>query len=212
MGSASDRVSQWVRSVTPLTTSIASVSLEPTTSRPEPEPKNRYEDISQAYQSRRYHSERILVASGERFYSGWTQSAKHIGQHMIPTDLLRQLEDKREVNRCRPELSQSLSTTNYINRFHTLLWIEEFANRECLKRFFMTGVQLVPNGRFLTMTVPGLADNRPSLILGDSILVTNPDQYSPHKKPFEGFIHEVCISGQQLFGSTAVTTREPIAV
>ena len=51
-------------------------------------------------------------------------------------------------------------------------------------------VCLQPVGEFLSLTVPGLAEGRPSLLIGDKVLLSSPSD--PDGPVYEGFIHEVC--------------------
>ena len=48
--------------------------------------------------------------------------------------------------------------------------------------------------KFLRLEVPGLAENRPSVLKGDKIyaqVFSNPDQENPDGHEYEGFVHEV---------------------
>jgi len=46
-------------------------------------------------------------------------------------------------------------------------------------------------GEYLGLTVPGLAEGRPSILLGDSIYLSDPTD--PDGPCFEGYVHEVNI-------------------
>lgn len=73
--------------------------------------------------------------------------------------------------------------------------MEETSNANCLKKFDMSGVRLTKEGRFLTFSVPGLADGRPSLIMGDRVVLFEVGKIVEEKRVgFEGFIHEVIIN------------------
>ena len=47
-------------------------------------------------------------------------------------------------------------------------------------------------GEYLALDVPGLAEGRPSVMIGDKIIlsVPNADKYAPK---YEGIVHEVCM-------------------
>jgi putative helicase MOV10L1 len=50
-------------------------------------------------------------------------------------------------------------------------------------------VCLRPVGEFLGLKVPGLAEGRPSLIIGDRVILSEPGEYEGPR--YEGCIHEV---------------------
>ena len=44
-------------------------------------------------------------------------------------------------------------------------------------------------GEYLGLEVPGLAEGRPSVLLGDKVMVTDPGD--PDGPCYEGYVHEV---------------------
>ena len=66
-------------------------------------------------------------------------------------------------------------------------------NRECF----------IKKGEYLSLSVPGLAENRPSIMIGDTVLASPPHHQFQHTSYFhskntddntvqyEGFVHEV---------------------
>lgn len=48
-------------------------------------------------------------------------------------------------------------------------------------------------GEFLALKVPGLAEGRPSLLIGDSVILSNTGN-SGFAPSYQGFIHEVSVS------------------
>ena len=56
-----------------------------------------------------------------------------------------------------------------------------------MRSYEMSGVVFTPAGGYLALEVPGLAEKRPSLMLGDSVVATRPG----HGEAYEGNIHEV---------------------
>lgn len=45
-------------------------------------------------------------------------------------------------------------------------------------------------GEFLAIGVPGLSEGRPSVLVGDRVLATSPNEYAS-EPTHEGFVHEV---------------------
>ena len=104
----------------------------------------------------------------------------------IPAAMWRSGGDLLSLNPC---LRDALGAANYAARFSVLLHLEEMAEAEQVARYEMRGVALERRGGFLSLEVPGLAEMRPSLLMGDCALVqTSADGYA---RVFEGPIEEV---------------------
>lgn len=92
-------------------------------------------------------------------------------------------------------LSQRLSRENYVDKFHLLLYIEEIQYRTEILSYSMdsTILQRKQRGNLLHLEVPGLAENRPSLLIGDRVYAAKLDakgqQYDGYE--YEGFVHSV---------------------
>ena len=86
-------------------------------------------------------------------------------------------------------LRQKMSAENYCQRFQLLLYAEEKQMEVDIRRYDMSNVKmdLRPNKLFY-LEVLGLAENRPSVLKGDSLIVNfNNDR----TKTYEGVVHEV---------------------
>ena len=104
----------------------------------------------------------------------------------IPAALWRSSDDMLSQIPC---LRDALDVANYAVRFSALLHLEEMAEAEQVAKYEMRGVALDRRGGYLSLEVPGLAEMRPSLLMGDSALVqTSADGYA---RAFEGPIEEV---------------------
>ena len=44
-------------------------------------------------------------------------------------------------------------------------------------------------GEFLSLQVPGLAEGRPSVLIGDAVILSSP--VDPEESQYEGIVHEV---------------------
>ncbi|KDQ06712.1 hypothetical protein BOTBODRAFT_39425 [Botryobasidium botryosum FD-172 SS1] len=111
--------------------------------------------------------------------------------YFIP-DALSEILDERcspsmKVTSIHAEfLPEPLSAATHVNHWHTLLHVEEHQMREDVERFNMKNVPLNKRGRYYFLRVPGLAEKRPSVLVGDPIVVI-----SPQGKPYGGFVHVI---------------------
>ncbi|XP_063627778.1 RNA helicase Mov10l1-like isoform X2 [Cydia splendana] len=87
-------------------------------------------------------------------------------------------EEKALVDKVKATLEAGPDELNYIQFFHNLLWYEETVIGANLKNYNMSGVALRRSlsGKSYSLLVPGLAEKRPSLMLGDLVYVR------PHNK------------------------------
>ncbi|RVE49029.1 hypothetical protein evm_006275 [Chilo suppressalis] len=87
-------------------------------------------------------------------------------------------------------LDDGATKENYVRFFHNLLWYEETIVRINLKKYNMSEVPLkvVMPGYVYSLLVPGLAEKRPSLLVGDLLFIkpSNTDE-----EMFEGVISEI---------------------
>ena len=60
----------------------------------------------------------------------------------------------------------------YADFFSTLLWIEELGMEADIRSYDMERARMQPEGAFLALHVPGLAEGRPSVMRGDAVLAT----------------------------------------
>ncbi|KAI8771706.1 helicase Mov10l1, partial [Biomphalaria glabrata] len=110
-------------------------------------------------------------------------------QYSVPEKVYSAVVEGEELTSTFPCLSQELSFQNYVSRMSTLLYFEEIQMHLDIQEFNMTRVVLHPAGEYLALTVPGLAEGRPSLLVGDKIILTPPSD--PDGPRYEGFIHEM---------------------
>ncbi|KAK7102225.1 putative helicase mov-10-B.1 isoform X2 [Littorina saxatilis] len=90
--------------------------------------------------------------------------------------------------------TDQLTVNNYQKRFEALLYLEEHQTTVDMEMYFMEKVRLQKHGRgnLLSLEVPGLAENRPSVLKGDHLYVrkyVGPGEYS--RKEYQGIVHEV---------------------
>ncbi|XP_070558599.1 RNA helicase Mov10l1-like [Ptychodera flava] len=113
-----------------------------------------------------------------------------LSQYFIPMELRECVSDGQDLSRIRPELSQDLCLQNYSSHFSTLLHLEEMQMEIDIRDFDLEKVSMKPLNEYLVLQVPGLAEGRPSVLVGDKVILSVPDGVigSPQ---YEGFVHEV---------------------
>ncbi|KAG8994428.1 hypothetical protein FRB90_000435 [Tulasnella sp. 427] len=79
-------------------------------------------------------------------------------------------------------LSSELTATTYSEFWKTLLWAEEHQAHKDMENYDQSDVQF-------GVEVPGLSERRPSVVIGDSVLVRPTDSTSD--KWFRGFVHGI---------------------
>ncbi|KAI8622786.1 P-loop containing nucleoside triphosphate hydrolase protein [Chytriomyces sp. MP71] len=78
-----------------------------------------------------------------------------------------------------------LTEDNFSERFHALLWCEELQMQIDIRSYDQLSEGLTLSGNYFQLKVPGLAENRPSVLYGDKIVVTVNNQ------KFIGYVHKV---------------------
>ncbi|KAL4247242.1 DNA2/NAM7 helicase family protein [Abortiporus biennis] len=86
-------------------------------------------------------------------------------------------------------LPRHLDSSNHGRHYKYLLWAEEYRSEQDLQMYDIENVQLRMFNHYYYLEVPGLAEKRPSVLVGDSILVQPVG--SPSGRWFEGHVHVV---------------------
>jgi putative helicase MOV10L1 len=124
---------------------------------------------------------------------------KRLGEYALPAKMSTDAvySDFDDLMNTYPLLDEELSKHNYPEKWHCLLHIEEASLLYRMRQYEMHGIVLRDAGqRFLSLDVPGLAEKRPSLMLGDTAIVRPQvrllGNYNgvPNQK-YEGVIEEV---------------------
>ncbi|XP_041083835.1 putative helicase MOV-10 [Polyodon spathula] len=118
-------------------------------------------------------------------------------------DLVKQgLEDsdrlypelKQEQSRVQLLLESQLHFENYKERFQLLLHLEEIQMEVDIKKYDMHDAVMHPDPqqkRFLILHVPGVAENRPSVLKGDYLLVSESEDPGDPVIKYKGWVHAV---------------------
>ena len=105
--------------------------------------------------------------------------------------------DIDELKNLYPLLNEELCEYNYPEKWHTLLHIEEAFLLHRMRQYEMSNVVMREAGpQLLSLDVPGLAEKRPSLMLGDTAVVQPKarllgDYRSNGMEKYEGVIEDV---------------------
>lgn len=99
---------------------------------------------------------------------------------------------KEELEYSFPFLFQPLSDMNYVDKMHYNLHLEEIALEQAFSKYRIQRGHFERKGEYLSLAIEGIAERRPSLTIGDSIRVRDPNP-CPGKKTvtYEGCIHRV---------------------
>ncbi|XP_018053308.1 PREDICTED: probable RNA helicase armi [Atta colombica] len=90
-----------------------------------------------------------------------------------------------------PCLQKELSFETYKDRFHILLFLEEISLIIHIQRYNMKSAILRRCGDYLMLKVPGLTEKRPSLMIGDKVVISFQWDGSKENLKYEGFIHKI---------------------
>nr|XP_055057100.1 RNA helicase Mov10l1 isoform X3 [Misgurnus anguillicaudatus] len=97
-----------------------------------------------------------------------------LGNYAVPQALRDCVEAQKDVLIVQPALAEPLSLWSMLPRFSTLLWLEELQAESELKELSISGAILRKGAVYLHLEVPGLAEGRPSLFIGDKVLLKKP--------------------------------------
>ncbi|KAF8156820.1 RNA helicase [Crassisporium funariophilum] len=110
----------------------------------------------------------------------------------IPTNLQTNLSSSESTSKITARIKKlfmpaNLDSTSYSRHFKHLLWVEEFKMEQDLERYDIISATLNKHNQYHYLEVPGLAEKRPSVLVGDKIFVQ--DQGATNGRWFEGHVH-----------------------
>ncbi|CAN9511896.1 unnamed protein product [Ophioblennius macclurei] len=98
-------------------------------------------------------------------------------------------------------LNHSLKMKNYSHRFHLLLHLEEIQMEVDIRKYDLhnqTMDQDPSNRKLLTLRVPGVAENRPSVLRGDCLRVSKSEDTVQPITVYTGYVHRVELDSVKL--------------
>ncbi|KAJ7636868.1 P-loop containing nucleoside triphosphate hydrolase protein [Roridomyces roridus] len=123
----------------------------------------------------------------------WTS---RLGEFKPPPALIQaafpqhaRVNTKAILGNVRDFLPSSFTINTYGEHFQTMLYIEDEQMRQDLEMYSMTDVELKANHPRYDLQVKGLAEGRPSVVVGDFILVRLTE--TPDGPQYEGRVHQV---------------------
>uniref|UniRef100_A0A672JMP8 RNA helicase n=1 Tax=Salarias fasciatus TaxID=181472 RepID=A0A672JMP8_SALFA len=122
------------------------------------------------------------------------KTAVKLGDYRYPTYL-------KEIAKQWVEDSDRLSPTNYSHRFHLLLHLEEIQMEVDIRKYDLhnqTMNQDPSNRKLLTLSVPGVAENRPSVLRGDCLRVSKSEDTDQPITVYTGYVHRVELDSVKL--------------
>ncbi|KAJ0023976.1 hypothetical protein NQD34_003875 [Periophthalmus magnuspinnatus] len=115
---------------------------------------------------------------------------------------LRRLEDseyfsaamRQKLEAVKNLLGCPLKMKNYDHRFHLLLYLEEIQMEVDIRKYDMRNEPMIldkSNKKLLVLKVPGVAENRPSVLRGDCLRVSKSEDTASPITLFNGYVHRV---------------------
>ncbi|XP_050414418.2 putative helicase MOV-10 [Patella vulgata] len=125
-------------------------------------------------------------------------SLRHIINRGLTNTKGLKTSEKIETTALRTMLEGDFSISTYQKRMDVLMHCEEIQMEVDIRQYDMEAATLSPcveNSRLLVLKVPGLAENRPSVLRGDWLFVRVADT---DDKEYKGYVHEVCLNEVRL--------------
>lgn len=88
-------------------------------------------------------------------------------------------------------LQSDLDSENYLEKMRYGIYLEEIALERAFANYRLQNVVFETSGDFLKLYVKDLAEKRPSIVIGDKIIATDPQRTDEERPMYEGFIHKI---------------------
>uniref|UniRef100_A0A8B9UU17 RNA helicase n=1 Tax=Anas zonorhyncha TaxID=75864 RepID=A0A8B9UU17_9AVES len=105
-------------------------------------------------------------------------------------------------------LEAPLHAGNYQQKFQLLLHLEEIQMEVDIRRYDMQEVTMVQDRELLVLDVPGVAENRPSVLRGDHLFVSlSSERDSSPLVQYKGYVHDVELEKVRLGFSSKLKSK-----
>ncbi|XP_071960449.1 putative helicase MOV-10 [Antedon mediterranea] len=113
-----------------------------------------------------------------------------LDNYYVPNELRSKMKSKDLDDSLEKDLNEDLSPVNYSQKLSKLLHIEEMQMKIDIQMYRMEEAKLTSdaNKHYLRLKVPGLAENRPSVLKGDHLFAISKD--NPTKR-YTGYVHRI---------------------
>jgi len=122
---------------------------------------------------------------GEREPRVSPRFAVELKKYNIPEALREKVKVDQDFEKELQRQSRSLLVSDYSNLFSTLVFLEERQWELDIRLFDMNAVSIAHDGTFIALKVPGLAEKRPSVLRGDSVI------FIYNKREYRGYVWRV---------------------
>uniref|UniRef100_A0A8C4I5S1 RNA helicase n=1 Tax=Dicentrarchus labrax TaxID=13489 RepID=A0A8C4I5S1_DICLA len=127
------------------------------------------------------------------------KNAVKLGDYKYP-DYLKELA-KQRMEDSEGLLNSALKMKTYSQQFHLLLHLEEIQMEVDIRKYDLhdqTMTQDQRNKKLLTLRVPGVAENRPSVLRGDCLRVSKSEDKVQPITVYTGYVHRVELDSVKL--------------
>ena len=115
---------------------------------------------------------RRFVVRGPLLWAPTKHIHEKLPPYKVPKAIWEAAQSGHDVSKKFDVLKQELSVSNYKDKFTYLIYLEELEQQMNLwKNYSLSNVVMEKENDFFSIEVPGLAEGRPSLVMGDKIIV-----------------------------------------
>ncbi|XP_072500468.1 helicase MOV-10 isoform X5 [Notamacropus eugenii] len=119
---------------------------------------------------------------------------------------------RNDVAKIQNQLKTRLSWRNYEEKFRLLLYLEELQMEQDIRHYDLEAVPMIldpkeRNPQLLILEVPGVAENRPSVLRGDHLFAMLTSDQGQNAVTYKGFVHWVELDRVKLSFSPGLLNR-----
>lgn len=154
-------------------------------------PEKRIVEIGVPPESFNTHTQRITVKLNPYRYPAYL---KELAKHKLEDSERLSPPGRQQLPRVRRLLDNQLCMKNYTECFHLLLHLEEIQMEVDIKKYDLYGKTMTldkSSKKLLILKVPGVAENRPSVLRGDKLNACLSEDRSQPITVYEGYVHRV---------------------